>query len=149
MDRIDRALIDLLEKDCRVSNVLLAERAGISASSCWRRIKALEEQGVILRYVAVTDPAAMGLQFEAMVHVQLRRHDSAALRQFIEAVRQRAEVIECFATTGQADYHLRVLCESIEAYNEFLENFLFLQSAVQSAHTNVVLRHIKSPGRML
>lgn len=144
MDSTDRQLLRLLQQDSRLPNAQLAETLNISASACWRRVKALEEAGVIDRYAAIVNPVAMGLTFEAMVHVHLTRHDTQALQRFIAAVQQRREVVECFATTGQADYHLRVLCEDIDGYNAFLEQFLFVHPAVNSAQTNVVLRRIKS-----
>ena len=144
MDATDHKALVLLQEDSRQPNAQLAERLNISASACWRRVKALEDAGVIERYAAVVNPRAMGLGFEAIVHVHLRRHDTQGLEQFIAAVKRREEVIECYATTGQADYHLRVLCADIDAYNVFLERFLFAQTAVQSAQTNVVLRRIKS-----
>ncbi|MBD3664118.1 Lrp/AsnC family transcriptional regulator [Sulfitobacter aestuariivivens] len=144
MDSIDQELIYLLQTDSRLPNAQLADKLNISASACWRRVKALEDSGVISRYAAIVDPAAMGRGFEAIVHVHLTRHDSDALTRFIDAVRQRDEVTECFATTGQADYHLRVLCRDIDSYNQFLEGFLFTQSVVNSAQTNVILRRIKA-----
>lgn len=144
MDATDRKLIHLLQQDARLPNAQLAEKLSISASACWRRVKALEEGGVIERYGAVINPTAMGLGFEAIVHVHLTRHDTQALGRFISAVHLREEVTECYATTGQADYHLRVLCRDLDAYNHFLEQFLFVQPAVASAQTNVVLRRIKS-----
>ena len=144
MDQTDAQIIRILQRDSRLSNAQLAEQLNLSASACWRRVKALEEAGVIERYAAIVNPGAMGIAFEAIVQVHLRRHDTEALDRFMAAVQHRAEVIECYATTGQADYHLRVLCRDIEAYNAFLEQFLFMQEAVQSAQTNVVLRRIKS-----
>ncbi|OAN80692.1 AsnC family transcriptional regulator [Sulfitobacter sp. EhC04] len=144
MEAIDHKLVRLLQQDARQSNAQLAEKLNISASACWRRVKALEDAGVIERYSAMVNPVAMGLGFEAIVHVHLTRHDTQALARFIAAVHLREEVTECFATTGQADYHLRVLCRDIDAYNAFLEDFLFVQPAVNSAQTNVVLRRIKS-----
>ena len=75
MDATDRQLVFLLQQDSRLPNAQLAEKLNISASACWRRVKALEQAGVIKRYAAVVDPKAMGLGFEAMVHVHLTRHD--------------------------------------------------------------------------
>jgi len=144
LDATDLHLVTLLQQDSRLPNAQLAEKLNISASACWRRVKALEQSGVIKRYAAIVDPKAMGLGFEAMVHVHLTRHDASALASFISAIQTRKEVTECFATTGQADYHLRILCRDIEAYNTFLESFLFLHPAVNSATTNVILRQIKS-----
>lgn len=143
LDQRDIKLLRLLQEDCRRSNAELAEAVGMSASALWRRVRALEEAGVIERYGAVVDPGEMGLGFEAIVHVHLTRHDPDRIVEFIRAVEASVEVQECYATTGQADYHLRVLCRDLEAYNRFLEGFLFRLPAVSSAQTNVVLRTIK------
>ena len=146
IDHRDQFILTRLQTDCRLSNAELAEAVGMSASALWRRIRALEEAGVIERYGAVVNPARMGLGFHAIVHVQLTRHDRDRVIGFIRAVESRAEVQECHATTGQSDYHLRVLCRDLEAYNRFLEDFLFRQPAVESAQTNVVLRTVKRSG---
>jgi DNA-binding Lrp family transcriptional regulator len=98
---------------------------------------------VIERYRADVSAAVAGLSFQAIVHVQLTRHNPQHLNDFIAAIAHRAEVLECYATTGEADYHLRVLCRDIADYNQFLEGFLFRLPAVESAQTNVVLREIK------
>lgn len=143
LDDRDRRILTLLQQDCRISNAELADRVGMSASALWRRVRALEEEGVIDRYGAVVNPAAMGLSFEAIVHVHLTRHDPDRIVEFIRAIDGCAEVQDCYATTGQADYHLRVLCRDLAAYNTFLERFLFRLPAVASAQTNVVLRTIK------
>lgn len=146
IDDRDRRILAHLQADCRLSNADLAERVGMSASALWRRVRTLEEAGVIERFGAVVNPAAMGLGFHAIVHVQLTRHDRDRVIGFIRAVKSRPEVQECYATTGQSDYHLRVLCRDLEAYNAFLEEFLFRQAAVESAQTNVVLRTVKRSG---
>lgn len=143
LDSRDHDLLRLLQTDCRTSNAELAEQVGMSPSACWRRVRSLEEAGVIAFYGAVVNPKAAGLRFQAIVHVQLARHSEADLDAFIRAVSVRAEVVECYATTGQSDYQMRVLCRDIDAYNDFLERFLFRLPAVASAQTNVVLREIK------
>jgi Lrp/AsnC family transcriptional regulator, leucine-responsive regulatory protein len=148
-DSRDRKILNLLQSDCRISNADLARAVGMSASALWRRVRALEEAGVIERYGAVLNPQRLGLGFQAIVHVQLTRHDPVQPAQFVRAVAGRAEVMECYATTGQADYHLRVLCRDLEAYNQFLEAFLFRLPAVASAQTNVVLRSIKRAGTVV
>ncbi len=142
----DRRILALLQRDCRISNADLAAAVGMSPSACWRRVRALEEAGVIERYGAVANPRAMGLEFQAIVHVHLTRHDPDRIVEFNRAVEQRPEVQECYATTGQADYHMRVLCRDLEAYNRFLEDFLFRQPAVANAQTNMVLRTLKQGG---
>ena len=143
LDDRDRSILTLLQADSRSSNADLAEAVGMSPSALWRRVRSLEEAGVIERYGAVVNAGAMGLGFHAMVHVQLTRHDPDKLKQFIRAVETNTLVQECYATTGQSDYHLRVLAPDLDAYNRFLEEFLFRLPAVASAQTNVVLRTIK------
>lgn len=143
LDHRDCTLLDLLQKDSRMSNADLAEAVGMSASACWRRIRAFEEAGIIDHYGAILNPDAAGLGFQAIVHVHLTRHDPSRTEEFVRAVILRNEVTECFAVTGQADFHMRVLCRDLAAYNRFLEDFLFRIPAVESAQTNVVLREIK------
>ncbi|MEC7764820.1 MAG: Lrp/AsnC family transcriptional regulator [Pseudomonadota bacterium] len=143
IDERDRKIVSLLQSDSRMSNADLAEQAGMSTSACWRRVKALEEAGVIARYGVVVDQERLGLRFQAIVEVQLIRHDPNEVADFIRALETRTEVQECWATTGDADYHMRVVCEDIATYNRFLEEFLFRQSAVRAAQTNVVLKSVK------
>lgn len=143
LDDRDICLLDLLQKDCRISNADLAAKCGLSASACWRRVRALEEAGVIERYGVSLNPERLGLGFQAIVHVQLSRHDRDKIAEFLRAIQHRSEVQDCYATTGQADYHLRVLCRDIAAYNRFLDEFLFRLPAVNNAQTNVVLQDIK------
>ena len=144
LDAKDRRLLALIERDSRLSNAELAEQVGMSTSACWRRIKAFEEAGLIDGYGARLRPEKLGLGFHAIVHVQLTRHDKPALKHFIEVIPNRPEVRDCFATTGAADYHLRIRCTDIDAYNRFLEDVLFTLPAVRSAQTNVILRDLKS-----
>lgn len=146
LEKRDFLILETLQQDCRTPNADLAQKAGMSPSSCWRRVRALEDAGVIARYGAIVDPAKMGLGFHAIVHIQLTRHNPEHINDFIAAIRACPEVLECHATTGQSDYHLRVLCADMAAYNRFLEDFLFRQPGVQSVQTNVVLQDIKSSG---
>lgn len=143
LSETDIKILSELQKDSRIPNAELADRVGMSTSACWRRVKALEDSGVIERYAIQVSPRKMGLEFHALVHVQLTRHAPDKIVDFIRAVEASPEVKECYATTGQADYHLRVLTKDIDAYNRFLESFLFRLPAVSSAQTNVVLRTIK------
>jgi len=144
----DRQLLSALQDDGRISNQDLAERAGMSASACWRRVKALEEGGVIERYTALVNPEAVGLNFHAMVHVVLSRHQAGHVENFIEAVMRRPEVLDCFATTGDADYHLRIRCRDLAAYNAFLEDFMFALEGVSTVRTNLILRKLKHETRV-
>jgi len=139
----DKRLVDILSRDSRISNAELADKVGLSASSCWRRVRALEDSGVIRGYTVTLDDEKMGFGFKSIVHVQLTRHDPDKVSAFIRAIREREEVRACYATTGQSDYHLHVVCPDLAAYNRFLEDFLFRIPAVASAQTNLILRPIK------
>ena len=148
IQQADRLILEALQQDGRISNQDLAERANMSASACWRRVRALEEGGVIERYTAIVDPEAVGLSFHAMVHVVLSRHQAGHVEAFIKAVMTRPEVLDCFATTGDADYHLRVRCRDLAAYNKFLEDFLFALEGVSTVKTNLILRQLKHETRV-
>ncbi len=139
----DRRLLQALQEDARITNQALAERAGLSTSACWRRVRVLEESGVIKAHRTQLDAEAAGLSFQAVVQVTLERHERRQVKDFIAAVAARPEVLECFATTGEADYHLRVVCTDKEAYNRFLESFLFTQPGVAQVRTNLILKEIK------
>lgn len=139
----DRRLLRVLQTNARISNQELADEAGMSPSACWRRVRALEETGVIRRYAAIVDASRTGQKFHAIAHVMLTRHDHRHVDTFIAEVQRRPEVLDCFATTGEADYHLRVVCEDLDAYNRFLEGFLFRLPGIANVHTNLVLKDIK------
>ncbi|MCR4266796.1 Lrp/AsnC family transcriptional regulator [Nitratireductor sp. ZSWI3] len=139
----DRRLLDALQENGRLSNQELAERAGMSTSACWRRVKALEESGLIAQYAALIDVEKAGLGFQAIVHVTLTRHDHRHVDTFIAEIRRRREVLDCYSTTGEADYHLRVVCRDLAAYNRFLEGFLFRLPGIANVRTNLVLKDIK------
>ena len=144
LDKQDRALLKELQQDCQISNQALADNVGLSASVCWRRIKALEKSGIIRRYSAIIDGLAAGMGFQAIVYVTLFRHEAGNLQNFTTAIERREEVLECVATTGDADYHLRVICEDQQAYNRFLEEFLFQIPGISNVKTNLILKEIKS-----
>lgn len=142
----DLQILELLQRDSRLSNQDLAERVGMSTSACWRRVRALEEAGVITGYRAEIDPRRAGLAFHAIIHVRLVRHAREIVERFVAEVMRHDEVVDCYATTGSADYHLRVLCRDLDAFNDFMERTLFRLEGIANIRTNLVLRHIKAPG---
>lgn len=143
LEERDHRILALLQENARLSNQELADRAGMSPSSCWRRVRALEEAGVIRGYRAEIDPRRAGLGFHAIIHVQLTRHAREIVERFVAEVMRHDEVIDCFATTGAADYHLRVLCADLDAFNAFMERTLFRLDGIANIQTNLVLRHVK------
>lgn len=142
----DRRILAALQQDGRLSNQALAEAVGMSTSACWRRVRALEAQGVITGYAAVLDVDRSGFQFAALMMVTLSRHDASQVARFIAAVRDRPEVIDCYAVTGEADYHLRVVCRDKASYNRFLEDFVFRLPGLAHVRTQLILSEIKSRG---
>lgn len=139
----DLKILTALQRDSTISNAELAKSVSLSTSACWRRVRTLEEAGIITAYRAEIDPGACGLAFHAIVHVQLIRHETENFSKFISTINSRPEVLDCFATAGEADYHLRILCRDLDAYNRFLETCLFRIPGVASARTNLILREIK------
>lgn len=146
LNQRDRKILKLLSSDSRMPNTDIAEQVGMSASACWRRIKAFEEEGVIERYSLVLDEEKVGLNFRAIVMVTLARYDPESGSKFEKAMAQSDLVVGCYATTGKEDYHMHVLCEDIKAYNDFLEKYLFKLGTVESVQTNVILRDVKRSG---
>ncbi len=143
MDRIDLRILDVLQQDGRISNQRLAETVGVSTAACWRRVRALEESGVIESYAALLSRPKLGLNLCAFVHVTLARHVRESTTPFEEAVMQRPEVVECFATTGDADFILRVVTASINSLDKFLEDFLFALPQISQVRSNIALRELK------
>ena len=143
LERQDERILFELQRDGRMTNQRLAEDLGLSSSACWRRIKSLEEIGVLLGYSAIVDREKAGFQMSAILHVSLERHDTKFVEEFVSRVIARPEVLECYATTGDADYHLRVVVKDINAYNIFLDDFMFRLPGIRYVRTNVILKEVK------
>ncbi len=139
----DRRLLAQLQRDSRRSNQQLADDLTMSSSACWRRVRALEEAGIITRYAALVDREKAGFATSAILHVSLDRHDEKFVTEFVSRVKRRPEVLECFATTGDADYHLRVVVADMAAYSRFLDDFMFKIPGIRHVRTNVILKEIK------
>ncbi len=144
LTRQDRRILAELQRDSRLTMAELGERVGMSTSAVWRRVKSLEETGVIDRYAVIVDAKKAGFGLESMVHISLARHEQANVDNFVREVLRRPEVLECFATSGEADFHLRVIVEDIDAYNTFLDDFIFKLSGVSQVRSNIVLKEIKT-----
>jgi len=144
LNKKDRRILAELQRDSRLTNQELADKVGMSNSATWRRVKSLEEAGIIDRYVAILNPRKAGFGLASMVHVSLARHEQSHVDHFIREVMQHPEVLECFATSGEADFHLRVVVENIDAYNEFLDSFIFRLPGVSQVRSNIVLKEIKA-----
>ena len=143
LDEIDWRILATLQENARVSNVELAGAVGISPSPCWRRVRELEESGVIARYVTLVDPAALGLPVSVFVQVSLEKQIEANLERFERAVLARPEVMDCYLTTGDADYLLRVVVADLDAYERFLMDHLTRVPGVASIKSSFALKQVK------
>lgn len=144
LERKDRLILHELQRDSRLTTQELAARVGLSSSACWRRVRALEESGVIDRYAVLVNPRKAGFALSSMTLVSLGRHEQKNVDHFVREVERHPEVLECFATSGEADFHLRVVVEDIEAYNRFLDDFIFKLPGVSQVRSNIVLKEIKA-----
>ena len=109
MDRFDKLILEALQRDGRISNKQLAQQVHLSESACLRRVRALEEDGMIERYVAMVSQSKAGIPCDVLVHIGLHRDEQSELAAFEEAVRNIPEVMECYLMTGEFDYLLRVV----------------------------------------
>jgi DNA-binding Lrp family transcriptional regulator len=142
IDRTDCKILALLQEDARLPNVELAQAVGLSPSPCLRRVKLLEEGGVIRRYVTLLDPAQVGLPVSVFVQVTLERQVESALQVFEDAVRKHPEVMECYLMTGDADYLLRVVAPDLESYQRFLLDNLTRIPGVASIKSSFALKQV-------
>ncbi|MEE2693140.1 MAG: Lrp/AsnC family transcriptional regulator [Pseudomonadota bacterium] len=143
MDEQDRKILAALQKHCRVSAQELSEETGVSPATCWRRWRALEEAGVIEGYRALLNRERLGLAVCAFVHVSIDRQYSEVVSGLYEKIKRRPEVLECYATTGDADFTLRVVARDIADYDRFLQDFLFELPGVGQVRSSIALREIK------
>jgi Lrp/AsnC family transcriptional regulator, leucine-responsive regulatory protein len=144
LEEQDERILAELQKNGRATNQELAEAVSMSTSACWRRVRALEESGVISGYTALVERERAGFATSAILHVSLERHDAKFVDEFVARVKRRSEVLECFATTGDADYHLRVVVRDMHAYNQFLDEFMFRVPGIRYVRTNMILKEIKT-----
>ena len=142
LDAIDLKILDQLQANGRMTNQDLADRVGLSPSPCLRRVRQLEEAGVIGSYVALVNPEKVGLSVTAFVRVRLDRQDDRHLAIFEEAVSQFPEVMECYLMTGEADYQLRVLVTSLGEFEDFLRYSLTRIEGVGQVTTSFALRPV-------
>ncbi len=143
LDKMDRKILDLLQQDATLSHQEIAERVGSSPTSCWRRIKALEERGVIMRRVALLDPTQMDLRVSVMCGVTLKEHGDKARDALESFVLGRPEVLECYSMSGDTDYMLRIVVPDVAAYEHFLMNYVLDHPFVASASSSFALRQVK------
>ena len=143
LDSIDWKILRLLQLDARVANVDLARQVGLSPSPCLSRVRALEQQGYISRYVSLLDPLRVGLKVSVFIQVTLEKQIKPALETFERAIRERPEVMECYLMTGDADYLLRVVVSDLQAVEHFILNFLSRVPGVGNIRSSFALKQVK------
>ena len=143
LDTIDRAILRALQRDGRMQNVELAGRVGLSPSPCLRRVRLLEEGGVIERYVAVLDPAKAGFGMTLFVRVWRTAQDEETVAHFVEAVGCLPEVLECHLMAGDCDFILRVVAADLDAYRRFQMEHLGRIRGVRNVKTKIPMQAVK------
>ncbi|MCG8426092.1 MAG: Lrp/AsnC family transcriptional regulator [Chromatiales bacterium] len=142
-DRLDRAILKHLQMNARLSNQELAELVGLSPSPCWRRVKRLEEMGVIKGYVALLEPKQVGTSILAYAQISLEDHRPECIEAFDQFVQSSPQILECCSLSGQYDYLLKIITPSMEAYEAFLAKEMLRLSGVRSVNTSFVLNQKK------
>ncbi|MBD3641340.1 MAG: Lrp/AsnC family transcriptional regulator [Marinobacter sp.] len=143
IDKTDRRILEELQKDGSLTNQELAEKVGLSPSPCLRRVKALEEAGVILRRATILDHKKLGLSLTAIILIGMDRHTPERFAAFEEKVAGYPEVQECYLITGQdADYMLKVVVPDMDHYHHFLLNHITRIQGVSGVHSSFVLRRV-------
>ncbi len=143
LDRYDRLILQALQDDGHLSNQDLADRIGLTPSPCLRRVKALEESGLITGYRALVDARKLGLTLMALIHISMDQHTPERFSHFEERIADIPEVLECLLITGQAaDYQLKVVVRDMDAYQELLLNRITRIPGVTGVHSSFVLRRV-------
>ena len=152
-DATDRRLLQALQTDGRLRNVELSEQIHLSASQCQRRLKRLEELGVIRRYVALLDNEKLGLGVMAMVSVTLEKHGKDPAGAFHQVIKEEPAILECWAVTGDSDYLLRVVAADLKSFSDFLMHRLLGLPMVAGVRSTILMQELKAttalplPGR--
>ena len=145
LDRTDKRILRELQSNGRMSNQELAEKVGLSPSPCLRRVKQLEDEGIIKGYVALVNPAMLGLKMMALIQIRMDRHTPERFEEFEKTIREYSQVMECILITGQtADYQVKVIVEDMEQYQDFLLNRITPLPGVSDVHSSFILRQVVS-----
>lgn len=143
LDRTDKKILQLMQSNARISNLELADSIGLSPTPCSRRVKRLEESGIIDKHVTLLKPQALGLNLTAMIGITMDRHTPERFENFENAITQLPEVLECLIVTGQsADFLLKVVVRDMQHYERFLLGHITRLEGVTGVHSSFVLREV-------
>ncbi len=144
IDAIDAKILDLVQNDAAISVAEIADKVGLSSSPCWRRIKRLEDIGIIQKRVTILDREAMGLNFEVYATVKLSLPTKDNLETFEAEVQKWPEVIECATIAGDEDYVLRVITRDMRTFDDFVRNNILSLGLVSNFQSRIVFRPVKN-----
>jgi len=144
LDDIDKKIIAALQAEGRLPIVDLADKVGLSPTPCQRRVKRLEDEGVITRYAALIAPAALGRGLQALVEVTLDDHSEKTVEAFEAAIQARGEVVACYAVTGDMDFLLHVFAPDLAAFSDFALKALLRMPGVKGTRSSFIMQAIKS-----
>ena len=144
LDAVDAKILVLIQHDAGLSVAEIAERVGLSSSPCWRRIKRLEDTGIIQRRVTILDREKLGLGFEVYCTAKLSLPTKENLDQFEQAVAKWPEVVQCATVTGAADYELRIVTRDMHAFDDFLRDKILSLGLVSNIESRIVIRSVKN-----
>ena len=142
LDRTDYSILHHMQNNARISNIELAEAVGLSPSPCLRRVKVLEQAGVIKRYAAIVDAGAVGLPISIFVNVSLQRQERTGLEEFEHRIQSYPEVMECYLMTGSSDYLVRIVVPDLQSYERFLADKLTRIPGVANIQSSFALKQV-------
>lgn len=143
LDPIDRKLLKELQRDASISHAELAQRVGASTASCWRRMRALEADGVLGRQVRLVDSARLGRGLNVICHIKIKNHSAETTESFESFIASRDEIIECYSMSGDWDYLLRILVADVEDCNRFLMRTVLRHPSVATGSSHFALEQVK------
>ena len=144
LDKFDKEILRALQRDATLSMAELSQRIGLSHTPCWRRVKKLEKEGVIKQKVTILDHKKLQLSVSVFIYVSIKNHDSASLMAFERAVQDVSEIVECHTISGDKDYLLKVIVESVEKYERLLKTKLTQLPCVDHISSTFALKQVKN-----
>lgn len=148
MDDFDRKILRVLQEQPDLTMTDLADRVGLSHTPCWRRLKRLEEEGVILGRALLLDARKLGFGTDVFAHVKVKRHEESVLEEFEAAALACPEIVECFLMSGEDDFLLRVVAEDVAEYEKLLKRVLLHLPGVQSVSSSFALKRVKVTAKL-
>lgn len=143
LDAVDRRILVHIQKQPDLTMAELAERVGLSHTPCWRRLKRMEEAGIVHGKAVLLNAEALGYSISVFAHIKLKSHDEESLNSFEDSVEEHAQIVECFSMSGESDYTLRVLARDVGDYEHFLKKVLLHLPGVASVVSSFALKTIK------